>query len=126
VPDRALQVCRRNGAQPQGFIREVQNMSYRGSRSSYRGSYRSSGSGYSGRSSSGFQTRTNSSGYRQYRTAGGSWQFTHRAVAAKQIGGSIPRNCQVHHVNGVKTDNRPSNLRVLPTVVHRLIHKKGG
>lgn len=99
-------------------------MAYRGSRSSYRGGHRSTGHSHAGRSGSSFRTRTNSSGYRQYRTAGGGWNFTHIRVAQKTIGGPIPSGCQVHHVNGIKTDNRPGNLRVLPTAVHRMIHGK--
>ena len=67
--------------------------------------------------------RTSRSGYRQFNTGSG-WQYTHRAVAAKTIGHQIPLGYHVHHRNGVKTDNRPANLSVLPANVHKTIHSK--
>lgn len=79
----------------------------------------------SGRGGSGFRTRVNGSGYKQYRTSGGAWKFTHIRVAEKKVGGPIGPGREVHHQNGDKRDNRPSNLRVLPAAVHRLIHRKG-
>jgi len=72
--------------------------------------------------SGGFKTRTNSSGYRQY-NSGSGWNLTHRTVAAKKVGGSIGAGREVHHINGNKTDNRPSNLSVLSKLAHSLIHK---
>lgn len=69
-----------------------------------------------------FKTRSYN-GYRQY-NAGKGWNFTHRTVAAKKLGGSIFPGNHVHHINGVKTDNRPSNLTVVSAAVHRAIHKK--
>ena len=67
-----------------------------------------------------FSTRSYN-GYRQY-NSGSGWKFTHRTTAAKKIGHSIPQGYHVHHKNGVKTDNRPSNLAVIPASVHRKIH----
>lgn len=78
---------------------------------------------FSSSKSRSFKTRTNSSGYRQY-NSGSGWKYTHRTVAAKKIGGSIGAGREVHHINGNKTDNRPSNLTVLSKLAHILVHKK--
>lgn len=77
------------------------------------------------RGGSSFQTRTNTSGYREYRSGGGPWKFTHIRVAEKKVGGPIGPGRQVHHVNGDKRDNRPGNLVVLPAGLHRWLHRKG-
>jgi len=69
-----------------------------------------------------FRTRISNSGYAQYNTGSG-WKYTHRRVAEKKMGGSIYSGYEVHHVNGDKLDNRPSNLRVLSRSEHRAIHR---
>lgn len=61
-------------------------------------------------------------GYRQY-NSGSGWKFTHRTVAEKSTG-SIPKGHHVHHKNGIKTDNRPSNLKVLSASAHAKLHHK--
>lgn len=88
--------------------------SYTRSRPAYKKSYRSRG----------LQTRT-VNGYAQYKDPHtGSWKFTHRRVAEKKLGGRIRRGFEVHHINGVKKDNRPSNLRVLSKSKHRALHRR--
>ncbi|KAF5035701.1 HNH endonuclease [anaerobic digester metagenome] len=62
-------------------------------------------------------------GYRQF-NSGSGWQFTHRAAAANKMGGAIKPGYHVHHINGVKTDNRYSNLTVIPASTHAKIHNK--
>ena len=46
------------------------------------------------------------------------WILEHRLVAARQIGRVLKKGEVVHHINGVKSDNRPSNLLVLMTRKH--------
>jgi len=62
-------------------------------------------------------------GYRQF-NSGSGWKFTHRSVAAKKMGGPIFPGYQVHHINGNKTYNHPSNLTVLPASQHAKLHNK--
>ncbi len=62
-------------------------------------------------------------GYRQY-NSGSGWKFTHRTVAAKKLGGPIFKGYQVHHINGNKLNNRPSNLTVVSAAQHQKIHGK--
>ena len=35
--------------------------------------------------------------------------------------GSLPEGWEVHHLNGVKSDNRPENLAGLPGKKHKLV-----
>jgi hypothetical protein len=71
------------------------------------------------------RTRTNSSGYQQFKhPRTGKWEFVHRRVAEKLVGGKIYSGREVHHINGDKTDNRPSNLTILSSAQHRNIHQK--
>lgn len=53
----------------------------------------------------------------------GSWEIReHIVVAEKKIGRRIRRYEEVHHKNGKKDDNRPSNLVVKYRRVHRILH----
>jgi hypothetical protein len=49
------------------------------------------------------------------------WQAEHRLVAESMLGRYLTSEGQVHHVNGVKTDNRPENLQVLTAREHTWI-----
>lgn len=69
--------------------------------------------------SSGFSTRS-FNGYRQF-NSGSGWKFTHRTVAQKEFD-SIPSGSHVHHINGIKTDNRPSNLTIMSASEHARLH----
>ena len=70
------------------------------------------------------ETRVNSSGYQQFKDPStGRWELTHRRVAEKLVGGSIFPGREVHHIDGDKTNNRPSNLTIVSKAKHRVIHR---
>ena len=69
-----------------------------------------------------FRTRYKN-GYHQY-NSGYGWKWTHRRVAEKKMGGNIRPGYEVHHINGNKRDNRPSNLRVMSRSAHRALHSR--
>lgn len=79
----------------------------------------------SGREKRSLQTRVSNSGYHQFRDPStGKWSNTHRRVAKKKLGGKIGHGREVHHIDGNKRNNRPSNLTVLSKAQHRSIHSK--
>jgi hypothetical protein len=70
-------------------------------------------------------TRTNGSGYQQFKDKRtGQWVLTHRRVAEKAVGGKIYPGREVHHIDGDKSNNRPSNLKIVSSVEHRRLHGK--
>jgi hypothetical protein len=61
-------------------------------------------------------------GYRA-RTRGGVKILDHTMLAEKAIGHALPPGAEVHHVNGDRADNNPSNLVVCPNhAYHLLLH----
>ena len=67
--------------------------------------------------------KKNKSGYKYFKE-GNKIVFVHKRVAEKKVGGKILKGYQVHHKDGNKENNRPSNLAVLKTSFHRKIHSK--
>lgn len=49
----------------------------------------------------------------------------HRVVAESMLGRPLVKGEVVHHINGIKTDNRPENLQVVTQSEHCKIHDFG-
>lgn len=54
------------------------------------------------------------------------WMLEHRLVAEQKVGHRIDRKAHVHHINGVKDDNRPENLEIIDSSSHAGISNKRG
>jgi hypothetical protein len=51
--------------------------------------------------------------------------YEHIVVAERALGKPLPKGAVVHHINEVRTDNRPENLVICPNEsYHRLLHRR--
>lgn len=54
----------------------------------------------------------------------GKWRWFHRVIAEEKMGSDIYEGHEVHHIDGDKQNNHPSNLKVLSKENHRELHRQ--
>lgn len=65
-------------------------------------------------------------GYTRVPLSDGRYTLEHRVVAEQMMGRPLLPGEVVHHINEVKSDNQPSNLKVMSRADHRRFHAKNG
>lgn len=68
-------------------------------------------------------SKDTSNGYVVSRSEMGKLHFEHRDIAEKILGRKLKSWEVVHHINGKRNDNRPSNLCVMDSHEHDRYHK---
>lgn len=75
--------------------------------------------------------RTTKAGYRQLlrpdhpRADGCGYVMEHIIVWEEETGIPVPLNCCIHHLNGIKNDNRIQNLCMMQHKAHTVFHHTG-
>ena len=64
----------------------------------------------------------NKSGYKVFKESG-KFKSVHKRVIEKKMGGKVWKGFEVHHKDGDKSNNRPSNLVAIKKTTHRRIHR---
>lgn len=59
------------------------------------------------------------------RSDGSGYVFAHIVAYEKYTGTSVPVECVIHHINGIKTDNSPQNLVMMTKREHTILHHTG-
>lgn len=67
------------------------------------------------------QPRLQKNGYLTI-TIGNKKQYVHRMIMEAHLGRKLKRNEHVHHLNGIKTDNRLENLQLISASEHSRQH----
>lgn len=63
-------------------------------------------------------------GYNVFCEPKGKRQLEHRLIVEQFLGRKLRRNEIIHHINGVKTDNRIENLRLMTQSEHLKLHQE--
>jgi len=66
--------------------------------------------------------RKNESGYKIFTDSCGITHSVHRRVVEKKMGGKVRKGYEVHHIDGNKNNNRPSNLTAIRKEYHKKLH----
>jgi hypothetical protein len=73
------------------------------------------------------ETRIDKTGYEAFTKVDRNERpiFVHIVIAEKALGKQMPPKAVVHHVNEIKTDNRPANLVICPDhAYHKFLHQR--
>lgn len=67
--------------------------------------------------------RINKSGYQVFRDRSGVTRSVHKRVVEKKMGGKVRAGYEIHHRDGDRTNNIPSNLTAVRKSIHRMLHR---